>query len=381
MMRSLRTGTRNGAPCFMDIRKHIQRLTVEGDYALRSSLEAIHERQKTSPIILFGAGEGGLRMKELFDREGIIVSFFTDNASGKWSGIAAGIPILSPKEAAAVPDAFFVISTSDMQTVSRQLHRMGIASVDQHLYLMTLTRSKRPVFARHVDELSRVRALLHDARSLKTFDALLAQTYALHPVFLQSVYDENQYFFDRHFALRAGETFVDAGAFTGDTVLDAVRRFGRRFKAIYCFEPNAENFTALRRLVKKKRLTKKVILYNCGLSDRRDLAYFSGSGAGYHMTSPDDASREAIPSTTIDDVFKSEPVDFIKMDIEGAEPLALKGAVKVITRDMPRLAICIYHAPEHFFEIPLWLAKLVPKYSFYLRHHHFWRDETVWYAR
>ena len=70
----------------------------------------------------------------------------------------------------------------------------------------------------------------------------------------------------------------------------------------------------------------------------------------------------------------------IKMDIEGSELEALKGSKKVIQRDKPRLAICIYHKPEDMTEIPLYIKELVPEYKLYIRHHSNAGTETVLYA-
>jgi len=75
-----------------------------------------------------------------------------------------------------------------------------------------------------------------------------------------------------------------------------------------------------------------------------------------------------------------EPVTYIKMDIEGAELNALKGAANTIKKNKPRLAICVYHKPEDILEIPVFLSELVPSYQFYLRHHSQYYIETVLYA-
>jgi hypothetical protein len=79
-------------------------------------------------------------------------------------------------------------------------------------------------------------------------------------------------------------------------------------------------------------------------------------------------------------VFKNEKITFIKMDIEGSEPQALSGAEEIIKKQKPKLAICVYHKPEHLWEIPLYLKKIVPEYKIYIRHHTPLEYETVCYA-
>jgi hypothetical protein len=72
---------------------------------------------------------------------------------------------------------------------------------------------------------------------------------------------------------------------------------------------------------------------------------------------------------------------FIKMDIEGSEMEALKGAASTIRTKKPRLAISVYHKPEDIITIPAFLQNLVPEYKFYLRHDCLVNlTETVLYA-
>lgn len=75
-----------------------------------------------------------------------------------------------------------------------------------------------------------------------------------------------------------------------------------------------------------------------------------------------------------------QKVTFIKMDVEGAELEALKGAEATIKRDKPRCAICVYHKPEDIDTITEYLHKLVPEYKFYMRHYSLCDYETVLYA-
>ena len=86
----------------------------------------------------------------------------------------------------------------------------------------------------------------------------------------------------------------------------------------------------------------------------------------------------------LDDLVTSGSIkkaDFIKMDIEGAEQQALRGAEKSIRRFKPKLAITVYHSLEDFWEIPQWIAQLGLEYKLYLRHFTIHQEETVLFAK
>lgn len=68
------------------------------------------------------------------------------------------------------------------------------------------------------------------------------------------------------------------------------------------------------------------------------------------------------------------------MDIEGSELKALFGAEEIIKLQKPKLAICVYHKPEHLWEIPLYIKKILPEYKLFFRHHTSLEYETVCYA-
>lgn len=92
-----------------------------------------------------------------------------------------------------------------------------------------------------------------------------------------------------------------------------------------------------------------------------------------------------IEAVCIDDFVANEnidKVDFIKLDIEGAEPNAIRGAEKTIRSHRPQLAVCIYHRLEHYYEIPLLLSEYIEDYIFRVGHYSPFHvfSETVLYA-
>lgn len=84
--------------------------------------------------------------------------------------------------------------------------------------------------------------------------------------------------------------------------------------------------------------------------------------------------------TTIDSVLNGGRADFIKMDIEGAELEAIKGAKNTIQKYHPQLAISVYHKTEDILELPKLILEYNPRYKLYLRHYSITDSETVLYA-
>lgn len=136
---------------------------------------------------------------------------------------------------------------------------------------------------------------------------------------------------------------VDCGAFVGDT-LDWIESNGMRIEWAMAFEPDPENFKAL-----SKKWSGKAMLMPCGVSDKMEMASFVQDGAAGCLGSQEGSI--SIQMASIDESVGSAKVNFIKMDVEGAELGALAGAQRTIRRFNPRMAIASYHDPMHVWMI------------------------------
>lgn len=87
-----------------------------------------------------------------------------------------------------------------------------------------------------------------------------------------------------------------------------------------------------------------------------------------------------IETIALDEFIQDERVTFIKMDIEGAELDALRGAVHIIKTQKPKLAISVYHRWDDIFTIPKLILEIRPDYKLYIRHYSLLANETVLYA-
>jgi FkbM family methyltransferase len=173
------------------------------------------------------------------------------------------------------------------------------------------------------------------------------------------------------------ETFIDCGAYTGDTIYSFLRHC-REYKRIIAFEPDSRVFEKLKA---KYENNPRITLINAGVYDKDGEILFSGTGDGRSHIITDNVENDSsrgVQVKTIDGLGL-EKVSFIKMDVEGAELNALKGAEKTILRDKPKLAVCIYHSPDDMVRIPEYIHNLAPEYKLYVRHYGF-IGETVLYA-
>ena len=176
------------------------------------------------------------------------------------------------------------------------------------------------------------------------------------------------------------EVFVDCGAFDGDTLREFVRRKGDRFEGFVAFEADPTNFRSLEESIAslpagtRERIVARRIAVHSG---RETLRFSSADGAGSAVAAGGDIEVEA---DSLDALLSGVDPTFIKMDIEGAEPNALRGAFNTLRNKAPTLAICLYHARQHLWELPKAIREANPDYRVFLRRHSDECWETVAYA-
>ncbi|HEY8063946.1 MAG TPA: FkbM family methyltransferase [Methylosinus sp.] len=195
---------------------------------------------------------------------------------------------------------------------------------------------------------------------------------------------DGQYYFQApqiEIAPRLGDIVVDAGACFGDSALAFATSVGAA-GAVHSFEPIPRQIEVFRRNIRRNStLSDRVQLHCYALSDiaGRKLR-FSNGGAGAQANSAGAVEVETTSIDTLIDQGVIPRVDFIKMDIEGAELAAIKGASVSIQKFKPRLAISLYHRLSDFIDIPSEIKRLHPEYRFYLGHHSVHQEETILYA-
>jgi FkbM family methyltransferase len=176
--------------------------------------------------------------------------------------------------------------------------------------------------------------------------------------------------------VRRGDIVIDGGACWGDTSL----YFARQAEQVFAYECVPSNLAVFQRNMElNPALASRITVISKALWESSGATLsFSQIGPGSHAD--EKATGLSVETESIDDLVSERNlsrVDFIKMDIEGAEANALLGAEQTIRRFRPRLAISVYHNIQDFIRIPQWIADLGLGYRMYLDHFTIHGEESV----
>jgi FkbM family methyltransferase len=350
-----------------------------------------HERQAIAPdllagshgVVLVGAGKVGQEFLGVLLACGMPVFAFTDNNAAKWGHAIADLPVLAPEDAVRQfgQRAVFLVTIGRVgpaaADVCRQFSTLGAHRVVHFIPAIQLIPGIWPQFflapdAFSGDDLESCLAaygLFQDGPSRDLFVAHLRWRTTLDPSALPTPEYDNQYFPSAFIAPRHCATFVDIGAYTGDT-LAAVSRFaGDSLGAYFGFEPDPRNYDSL--VAQAAELTRRredlrVVTRRIAIGAAHGTISFAGDGAATSQVSA--TGTEHVECAPLDSLDVSHP-SYVKIDVEGAEDDVLRGAAETLGRWKPTVAIATYHRPKDLFALPLWLARNAPDYQFYLRSH------------
>lgn len=346
-------------------------------------------------IILYGAGNGlipfmlfvmkryGFRAEAILDRQG---------GSGK---NYEGIPIYLPEEyqpsnsekAHAV--VVITVGRSELHPeIRRTLRQMGWQNIvtaaalyEYHLPLLPaeLVNGGFDYYRNNRELIRDCFARLADQTSREVFVEFLQTHMRRQPSPITSRPASEQYFPADVPMGKGYRRTINCGSYIGDTIRHLHANYGR-IEALAGFEPDEANFCQLADYLSSQtgKIAASMALFPCGVYDREAQLHFQ-SGNRTNSALAGDGNR-LIQCVSLDHALPDFAPTFLNMDIEGAELQALRGAENLIRQNQPDLAICVYHAPHHLWQIPTYLHQLVPEYRLYLRNYTSFPSETVLYA-
>jgi FkbM family methyltransferase len=168
--------------------------------------------------------------------------------------------------------------------------------------------------------------------------------------------------------VQAGDVVLDCGANVGVFTREALDHGASKIIGI---EPAPENLEVYRRNFKDEIAAGRVVVYPKGVWDKDDVLTLhvdanNTAADTFVLNRKETTSEIKVPLTTIDKMvaeLKLDRVDYIKMDIEGAEPNALRGAHGTLAKWKPRMSITTYHQPDHPVLLPKIILEARPDYK------------------
>lgn len=158
-----------------------------------------------------------------------------------------------------------------------------------------------------------------------------------------------------------GDVVFDVGAHLGTFVRLALRAGAAR---VIGFEPEPVNIACLKKTFADEIASGKFVLIEAAAWDGPGTLEFTvPHNAAGRVTSEGELTVDAVAMDAVAEELELERVDFIKMDIEGAERTALLGARRILDEFAPKLALCTYHRSDDAVVIPEVVESLQDRYA------------------
>ena len=179
-----------------------------------------------------------------------------------------------------------------------------------------------------------------------------------------------------------GDIMLDGGV---SDMVSVQKRFAQSVGekgCVFGFEPIPDMAAAAR---KELAAFPQYHLQTAGLGETTEEVRFTYLRDSSHIAAHDSGEKNSVlcQMTSIDDFVRKHwlsRVNCIKLDVEGAEMLALIGGRETILKNHPKLIVCLYHKPSDMIDIPLYVRKLSDKYALHIAHLSCLFTDTILYA-
>lgn len=322
-------------------------------------------QKSNKPVLLYGMGNGADKIIKVLDGKGIKISgvFASDGFVRKKT--FHGFNILSYSQAKEIFPDMTVLAAFGSSRPEVLSNFKRIAS-QQEFYAPDVPVCGNTLFdieyyQKNQTEFTELEDILFDDVSKTTLRCIVKSKLTGD---INSLFDcetDEREPFEGFFKLSGNESYLDLGAYRGDTVSEFVSTVDS-YNKIIAVEPDKKTFGKLKDFLCS---VDKASAVNACVSDETGERAFCFDGSRGSKVSE---NGEKIKCVTVDFITAGMDCTYIKMDIEGEEIKALKGAENTIRNLKPKLKIACYHRSEDIIEIPKAVLSVRPDYKVYMRH-------------
>jgi len=337
-------------------------------------------------VFLYGRGFAFRYYKQLLTKYGIQIAGIIDGNKEYHGSFFEGLPVMGVEDAIKKGVAAVVISSPKYykeikKFLLTKILAEKIFSFEAEIYCTFIhdVISYKTFLLENINRIEKLYNSLQDVQSKNTLEYFIKGRLSGDLKYFADVCVPTQYYPRDLINFNDNEVFVELGSYDGETLKEFLELVDRKYKACYCFEPDTTSLGKLYEIQKLESSDKIHIIPKAAYDKKTSLSFAISEGTGTSCVSDSSMKTVTIEADSVDNCI-NEKISFIKMDIEGSELKALKGAEQHLKNDRPKLAICVYHNPSDFIDIFEYLNELNLGYKFYLRHHNCSATETVLYA-
>ncbi len=319
-----------------------------------------------SPIVLYGMGNGADKIIRVLEEKGIAFNgVFSSDGFQKSGKTFHGFDVTTLSELEKKYGSLTVLMCFGSQrkevieNVKQIKSKHSFFAPDVPVYGNILFDAD--YYSENKNRFDYVCSLLADDISKKTFENTVKYKLTGNVDYLFECEVEQTNPYDSFLNLNDNETFLDLGAYRGDTVFEFLQNV-RDYNEIIAVEPDIKTFAKLEKNLSE---LKRTTLINAAVSSvsKKGMFCMNGSrGSNYSGK-----RLKEIDYIAVDNIISS-PITYIKADVEGAELDFIMGAKKTISKLKPKMQIACYHRSEDLFTIPEAVLNIRDDYKVYMRH-------------
>lgn len=328
-------------------------------------------KESKYPFVIWGTGSLSYSIKKYMDRLNVTVSCYWVDGNSELKE-KDGIPVLSLMEIQQIYDKFNVVFGHSKYELKNNLKEkceniqniFCIPNVCYNLY----QRLEVAFFEHNSQRYYENFCLLEDGVSKKCMIAYLRCKISENVDYIIDVFDkEINYFNNPCFPLQKDEVYVDVGAYTGDSLELFLQETGDNYKKIFAYEPEEENFIALKKYVEKHKL-KNVVIQKVGTWNKKEKLHFDLDEESSSISSQESKNQTLeIEVDALDSLLKDEEVTIIKINFLTGVKETIEGMSRIMIQYKPRLVITVGFDEYALLTIPMLIKEINPAYKLQLR--------------
>lgn len=323
-------------------------------------------QQEQKPIIMYGTGNGADKVIDVLNTLNIPLAGVTASSTFVRKRMFRGFQVMPIEYFEELYDDFTVIITfgTSIPQVMENIYQLG----KRHRVLVPVVPVigteifDRNFFNTNLQKIRLARELMADDFSRKIYDGYIEFLFGGELDTLKAITTPEEEAFTNVLELNNSETYVDIGAYRGDTVDTFLSHTNGKYNKIICAEPDSKTYG---KLIEHCKGLACFEAHNVAVTHIDGEIGFTDA----HGRQSAVGGNKMQKTVTLATLCGENIPTYIKIDSEGCENEILFASGNVISLYKPKLNIAAYHKCGDVFNLPILISQLNPDYKIHLRHH------------